>query len=127
MEQVCSAVTLQACIKGVHGSNIGQDTYCPDLWWFSRVPPGKCRDSNYHTTMVSFQILSSSSVILLLASSPYFEKIEQAYEFTLMCVPISLSLLGNGRIKIPLSLLGNGMVKIPLSLLGNGSVETLPL
>jgi hypothetical protein len=27
---------------------------------------------------------------------------------------------------ITLSLLGNGSVKIPLSLLGNGSVETLP-
>jgi hypothetical protein len=42
-----------------------------------------------------------------------------------LCIP-TLSLLGNGSVKIPLSLLGNGSVKIPLSLLGNGSVK-IPL
>jgi hypothetical protein len=55
---------------------------------------------------------------------PYFEKIEQAYEITLASV-YSLSLLGNGLVKIPISLLGNSSVKISLSLLGNDSVNVL--
>jgi hypothetical protein len=58
-----------------------------------------------------------------LAYFPYFEKIEEAYEITLLsvCVPVCspLSLLGYGPVKVPTSLLGNGSVKIPLSLLGN--------
>jgi hypothetical protein len=42
-----------------------------------------------------------------------------------VCVCVStLSLVGNGSVKIPLSLLDKGLIKIPLSLLGNGSVET---
>jgi hypothetical protein len=63
----------------------------------------------------------------ILAYFPYFEKMLQTYEITLLCVCVSpLSLVGNGSIKIPLSLLSNGSVKIPLLLLGNGSVETVP-
>jgi hypothetical protein len=55
------------------------------------------------------QAFFTATTIILLASDPYFEKIEY-----FVCVS-------------SLSLLGNGSVKIPLSLLGNGSVETLPL
>jgi hypothetical protein len=43
-----------------------------------------------------------------------------------VCILRSLSLLGNGSVKVPLTLLRNGLVKIPLSLLGNGSVK-IPL
>jgi hypothetical protein len=43
-----------------------------------------------------------------------------------VCVSPTLSLRGNGSVKVPLSLLGNGSVKFPLSVLGNGTVEPLP-
>jgi hypothetical protein len=39
----------------------GTSLFCLRYSWFSRVPPGKFRD---YTTVITFEMLSSSSVIL---------------------------------------------------------------